>query len=309
MMFSKACSLARNWTRPLIVSTRMANGAVETQVGTFVLVNKDGWALSAGHLFDSFVKFQNDQKKIKEAAEMNDKNPGSVQPDPRWITNHSFWFGADGIRMSRVYVNRQIDVALMKLENVPPVNVFPVFRAPESTMPGTSVCRLGFSFIEVRSEFNEQNKTFTIPPGVLPLAFYPTDGMHTRDIVEGTTEDGFERAFVDTTTPSFKGQSGGPLFDSEGRIYGLNVRTQIRRLDFDQILQPRDELIPEKQYANFGQAVHVRTLIQIMKKNNVEFRVSGNDSVITMKVTDQPPKTASPRTIDKDESGDTYIIE
>ena len=308
-MFAKACSIARNWTRPMIVSIRFANGSVETQVGTYFIVNKDGWALSAGHLFDSFVKFQADQKKMKEAAEMNNARPGSVETDPRWITNHSFWFGSDGIRMSRVYVNRQIDVALMKLENVRDITSVPVFRSPDSVMPGTSVCRLGFSFVDVRSEFNEQTKNFAIPPGVLPLTFYPTDGIHTRDIVEGVTEDGFDRAFVDTSTPSYRGQSGGPLFDTEGRIYGLNVRTQIRRLEFDNVLQPRDELLPEKQYANFGQAVHVRTLVQILRKNNVEFAMSGNDSVITMKVVGQPPKKEEPRTIDKDQSGDTYIIE
>ena len=304
-MFAKACSIARNWTRPMIVSTRMANGSVDTQVGTFVIINSDGWAFSAGHLFDSFVKFQGDQKKIKEAAEMNEAKPGSVEPDMKWITNHSFWFGSDGVRMSRVYVNRQIDIALMKLENIGDVKTFPVFRTPESMMPGTSVCRLGFAFSEVRSEFIPESKAFSIPKGVLPLTFYPTEGMHTRDIVEGVTQDGFDRIFVDTSSPSFRGQSGGPLFDTEGRIYGINVRTQIRRLDFDNVMRPRDELLPDKQYANFGQAVHVRTLIEIMKKNGVSFAASGE---IVPAVPAAPPKQ-EPRDIDKDASGDTYIIE
>ena len=304
-MFAKACSIARGWTRPLIVSARLANGTVDTQVGTFVVINSDGWAFTAGHLFDSFVKFQSDQKKIKEAAEMNDAKPGSVEPDMKWITNHSFWFGSDGVRMSRVYVNRQIDIALMKLENLNDVKTYPVFRTPESIIPGTSVCRLGFAFSEVKSEFLKDTKAFTIPKGILPLTFYPTEGMHTRDIVEGVTQDGFDRIFVDTSSPSFRGQSGGPLYDTEGRIYGINVRTQIRRLDFDNVMRPRDELLPEKQYANFGQAVHVRTLIEIMKKNNVSFTTSG-EAVPAMPAA--PPKE-EPRDIDKDASGDTYIIE
>jgi hypothetical protein len=289
----------------LIVSARLANGTVDTQVGTFVVINSDGWAFTAGHLFDSFVKFQSDQKKIKEAAEMNDAKPGSVEPDMKWITNHSFWFGSDGVRMSRVYVNRQIDIALMKLENLNDVKTYPVFRTPESIIPGTSVCRLGFAFSEVKSEFLKDTKAFTIPKGILPLTFYPTEGMHTRDIVEGVTQDGFDRIFVDTSSPSFRGQSGGPLYDTEGRIYGINVRTQIRRLDFDNVMRPRDELLPEKQYANFGQAVHVRTLIEIMKKNNVSFTTSG-EAVPAMPAA--PPKE-EPRDIDKDASGDTYIIE
>ncbi len=304
-MFAKACSIARNWTRPMIVSTRLANGTVDTQVGTFVLINKDGWAFSAGHLFDSFVKFQADQKKIKEAAAMNDAKPGSVEPDMKWIVNHSFWFGSDGVRMSRVYVNRQIDIALIKLENIRDAKVFPVFRTPESMTPGTSVCRLGFAFTEVRSEFNAETKNFSIPKGVLPLTFYPTEGIHTRDIMEGVTQDGFDRVFVDTSSPSYRGQSGGPLFDTQGRIYGINVRTQIRRLDFDNVMRPRDELLPEKQYANFGQAVHVRTLIAIMKKNGVSFETS--DEIVPAAPI-APPKQET-RDIDKDASGDTYIIE
>jgi hypothetical protein len=70
-------------------------------------------------------------------------------------------------------------------------------------------------------------------------------------------------------------------------------------------MRPRDDLLPEKQYANFGQAVHVRTLIEIMKKNNVSFETSGE---VTQTVNLAPPKNEA-RDIDKDASGDTYIIE
>lgn len=154
-MFAKACAAARAWTRPLVISLRYADGSTEAIVGTFFYVTKEGWALTAGHLFDTFVKFQKDQEKIKEAAGMD---PSRVVTDPKWITNHSFWFGDDGVRLSRVTVNRRADIAVMKLENVRNIDSLPAFRSPESLTPGTMMCRMGFPFSNMKTEFNEETK-------------------------------------------------------------------------------------------------------------------------------------------------------
>ena len=70
-MFAKACERVYKFTRPLIISTRTVDGTVSSSCGTFIIINPEGWILTAGHLFDSFVKYQQDMKKIKEVEEIN----------------------------------------------------------------------------------------------------------------------------------------------------------------------------------------------------------------------------------------------
>ena len=280
-MFAKACSIARNWTRPMIVSVRLANGSVETQVGTYFIVNKDGWALSAGHLFDSFVKFQSDQKKMKEAADMNQAKPGSVEADPKWITNHSFWWGWDNVRIAEAYVNTDVDIALCKLDGFRPdmVTGYPIFKDPEKMRPGTSLCRTGFPFINDVTEFDDRTGGFRIKKGVLPMAFFPNEGIHTRNIFMGKSRDGgFDKLYVETSSPGIKGQSGGPIFDRNGCIAGMQVFTQHFALDFrPSAVNGKGETVEFNQFMNIGVGVHVKTIRQILDAKGVKYDTEGDD--------------------------------
>jgi len=42
-MFAKACAMAKDFTRPLIVFTRKENGDIGTSVGSCVILNDEGW--------------------------------------------------------------------------------------------------------------------------------------------------------------------------------------------------------------------------------------------------------------------------
>ncbi|AGI47771.1 hypothetical protein TALC_00775 [Thermoplasmatales archaeon BRNA1] len=278
-MFAKANEVARNFTRPIIISTRTLDGKTDAAVATMFIINSEGWAFTAGHVFDSFHKFQGDQNKIKEAEEINAKRPDNpIQKDPKWITNHSFWFGQDGVRMSKVYVNRQVDLALLKLEGIPPLSNYPVFRDPESIVPGTSLCRLGFPFVKAATEYNETTNAFTIKNGVLPLPFFPNDGIHTRNISSGMSNDGLERFYVETSTPGLKGQSGGPIFDSRGRICAMQQGTNSISLDFHPVQEYDGQSVIEHQFMNVGVGVHCKVLIQAMKKMGVKYDLDASDS-------------------------------
>ena len=69
-MFADACQRVSEFIRPVVVSTRLQNGEVRTQCGTFIVVNRDGWVITAGHLYDSFVKYQTDLNKLREIKEL-----------------------------------------------------------------------------------------------------------------------------------------------------------------------------------------------------------------------------------------------
>ena len=285
-MFAKACERVYKFTRPLIISTRTVDGTVSSSCGTFIIINPEGWILTAGHLFDSFVKYQQDMKKIKEVEEINARKasmavpgamtlPDTIQLDPKWITNHSFWWGGDGLRITSVYVNREIDIALAKLDGFRPdmVQEYPIFRDPDTMRPGTSICRTGFPFANIATDFDEGSKSFRIRNGVLPLPFFPNDGIHTRNVLKQnkSKEGNYDMLYVETSTPGLKGQSGGPIFDTNGHIYAMQVQTNHIPLGFHPISEYDGKSIVENQFLNVGIGVHGKLLQQIMRDHPVSY--------------------------------------
>ena len=292
-MFAKACERVYKFTRPLIISTRTVDGTVSSSCGTFIIINPEGWILTAGHLFDSFVKYQQDMKKIKEVEEINARKasmavpgamtlPDTIQLDPKWITNHSFWWGGDGLRITSVYVNREIDIALAKLDGFRPdmVQEYPIFRDPDTMRPGTSICRTGFPFANIATDFDEGSKSFRIRNGVLPLPFFPNDGIHTRNVLKQnkSKEGNYDMLYVETSTPGLKGQSGGPIFDTNGHIYAMQVQTNHIPLGFHPISEYDGKSIVENQFLNVGIGVHGKLLQQIMRDHHISFKVEGDSS-------------------------------
>jgi hypothetical protein len=286
-MFADACEKAAKFTRPLIISTKQIDGKVNAVCGAFIVINREGWIITAGHMFDSFVKFQGDQNKIKEVNDLNasrQSSPGSpsniINTDPEWLTNHSFWWAWDGVRLVEAFVDRQIDICVGRLEPFDPnwITEYPVFRDPDSLRPGTSVCRLGFPFSHVESEFDEGLKSFRIKKGVLPLPLFPNDGIHTRNIVRGRSKEGnYEMMYVETSSPGLRGQSGGPIYDKEGRIYALQVQTAHMPLGFQPTAEFEGKRVVENQFINVGLGIHAKTIVAILRDRNIRFNFDGDN--------------------------------
>ena len=280
-MFADACEKAMKFTRPVIISTRTFDGRTLSGCATFFMVNRDGWALTAGHVFSSNIKFNEDRKKIEEynRKRANGDDPG--QADPDWITNHSFWWGWDNVRIAEAYVNMEVDLALCKLDGFQPdmVREYPVFKDPEKLRPGTSLCRTGFPFIKDVTEFDENTGGFRIKKGVLPMAFFPNEGIHTRNIFMGRSRDGdFEKLYVETSSPGIKGQSGGPIFDKNGCIAGMQAFTQHFALDFrPSAVNEKGETVEVNQFMNIGVGVHVKTIRAILDSKGVKYEIEGDD--------------------------------
>jgi hypothetical protein len=127
-MFVDAYALAEHFTRPLVISTRRLSGAVESAVATWVLLNADGWFLTAGHVFDVWRGFELHLPEVRahraaEAAIAADRSLDADgrqaalerlagTADPTWIENCSAWRPPGGGRdcpgRSRTRVPREI---------------------------------------------------------------------------------------------------------------------------------------------------------------------------------------------------------
>lgn len=282
-MFSKACQLASQFTRPLVVSTRTYDGRVEAGVGAYILLNSDGWIITAGHVFASQIKLNQDQEAMKGylglVSEADSQQLGSKErrrklmgqkPDGGWLTHQSFWWGKDGLGIADITLIPG-DLAITRLVgDWERPTAYPVFKNPTNLLPGTSLCKLGFPLIEIPCSFDEQRNAFglSFPQN---LAFFPLDGILTREVLASDPTTGKIERYIETSSPGLKGQSGGPIFDRDGVVWGMQVRTQHHPLGFDTSLAVDAKTKVGSQFLNVGWGVHAQTIHDVLKERNIAF--------------------------------------
>ena len=49
-MFRQALAVAREFTRPVVLSRKTVGGVCSSAIGTFVVINREGWIITAGHM-------------------------------------------------------------------------------------------------------------------------------------------------------------------------------------------------------------------------------------------------------------------
>ncbi|MBR6205345.1 MAG: trypsin-like peptidase domain-containing protein [Candidatus Methanomethylophilaceae archaeon] len=289
-MFAEACRTAKGFTRPVATSIRYQDGTVTTALNSFIIVNRDGWALTAGHTFDTLVKHENDRKKMEEISRMSAPGqPGApsspVKMDPKFILNHSFWWGWDGVLISEVTVDRKIDIALVKLVNFKPemVSNYPVFASPDSISLGKSVCRLGHPFVDPPTEFDPVHNAFRIPKIDSDAAMFVNDGVVSKIVtIKKAGNSLIDAVYMDTSTPGYRGQAGGPIVDVKGRVCGMQINTLALPFGFHSA-SPEGERNPvEDQYCCVGRGVHVKTIREFLDSKNIRYGFEDSDEEYTI---------------------------
>jgi len=291
-MFVNAIKLVSSFTHPVIISKRLDSGKVECGCATFIVLNSDGWVLTASHVFND-QKLFNQQKEEREkreksiAAIENDtllfekqkkRKISQIPKTPNHILNISYWWGANNIQMGQMIGNDLVDLAAVKLSALPPMpaDSFPVFNNPSpnfADLPvGRSLCRTGFPFHNIEATFDDTNGLFTLAPGTLPVPRFPNECMLTRGMVLNN-EKKQTANFIETSTPGLRGQSGGPIFDVSGRIWGIQSHTKHLSLGFSPKLKDGNKEFTEHQFLNVGIGVYVSEVIKFAQENNININV------------------------------------
>ena len=284
-MFVEACAKAMKFTRPLIISTAHMDGTADSSIGTYFIITRDGWAITAAHCMSPLFQQKVINDKVREVDEHNAQHPEDRKEyDPKWLRAHSFWWGNDRIRFETVHVIQPLDLALVKLVNLPPdfVTDYPVFASPENVRQGMSLCRLGYPFIKVNTSFNPENNSFKVDihPEIIKLCF-PNDGILTRLVpkpVPGPIPEGAPKdvpIFVETSTPGLLGQSGGPIFDKNGNIVAMQSSTANIDLGFGD-MQINGKYMPE-QYLNVGLGPSVGSIVKQLDHFGVKYKSESDD--------------------------------
>ncbi len=146
-------------------------------------------------------------------------------------------------------------------------------KDPTKIQPGKYVCKLGFPFPEFNN-FQENPTTEEIEftnAGNMTSPQFPLDGIITRFIGSAGNITAIE-----TSTPGLKGQSGGPLFDSDGLIYGMQYATNHLHLgfdikNFDIVNNGKKEKISNHPFLNVGHCIHVDQIKDFLKLHKIKF--------------------------------------
>ena len=269
-MFARAIEIATAFTNPYIGLRRRASGELFTTTGAFVLVNEDGWFLTSAHVIEEIMACRRDC-----GAE------GGSTNDSRVVATSEIWaapgFDARHPEIAEAHVNPVADVALCRLEGIDPsgIGATPVFRdtARRQIDQGMSVCRLGFPFYEVAATYDEERQAFDLDARAFPVPRFALDGIvarfNRRLGADGTTS----ALYIETSTPGLRGQSGGPLLDTAGRVCGIQSHTSHIDLGFDAQYSAPDGMVIERQFLNVGAATHVDEVRALMDSAGVRYRL------------------------------------
>lgn len=282
-MFANAYAIASQYTHPVLLSFRYFDKSVESGLGSFVIINEEGWIMTAAHILDPLIQFQQHAIEIEKykASMKSSSSTGSnisyFTPNPKWLINFSHWWGADHHRINNFMILKENDFAIGKIENYNPafVSKYPVFKNPDVLMNGTSLCKLGYPFYDVKATFNEANNSFMFDPSIFPIPRFPIEGIFTRNINAGKTADKkFDIQYIETSSPGLRGQSGGPIFDVEGKIWAIQSQTRHLPLGFTPKIRKGNQEIEENQFLNVGWGVHIKTILRFLDEHGVKYRKS-----------------------------------
>ena len=76
-MFRKAVDLARRFTVPVVISAQQKNGRCASAIGACVVVNSDGWIVTARHVLELFGQYTA-QVQTAQAHAMTAAEAGSA---------------------------------------------------------------------------------------------------------------------------------------------------------------------------------------------------------------------------------------
>jgi len=290
-MFEEAIQTAARFTRAIHTLRRSYKSEViQPGAATLFFVNADGWALTCKHVAQLLqAAEQLGQKRRTFKAELS---AGLGQGKKKaWVRELERKYGLSKKTIFEAYsrffncfqgegdigieVHQELDVALLQFQKFPRLlcSSFPVFASDVGPKPGKFLCRLGFPFPEFTNydydrDADEIRWTKT---GREDTPRFPIEGMVTRRIRHTAVKFmGFE-----LSTPGLRGQSGGPAFDAEGVVWGMQFGTAHLDLDFDvsqEVFRDgKKKPVSSHSFLHVGGCVTVGVLKEFMKEHGVRF--------------------------------------
>lgn len=290
-MFVSAIERAGEFTRPIHSIVRYFGSTdVHPGAATLFFVNADGWALTCRHVAKQLVgaeqlaqryqafKAERDalgRKRRRQAEKELERKYGLSATQPVEISN-AFVNCIEGTLNVEMKPHPTLDAALLKFSGFTKLccTAFPVFaKSGADLKQGKFLCRLGFPFPEFTNFAYDaaSDSIGWVQQGREVTPRFPIEGMVTRRVLgPGGAVAGFE-----LSTPGLRGQSGGPVFDAEGRVWGMQAQTAHLDLafdvDMDVVRDGTKKRVKDSAFLHVGHCIHVDVLKAFMREHGVSF--------------------------------------
>lgn len=284
-MFEKSILEVQQFTRPILSVMRTYENVLAANAATLFFVNEVGVAVTCKHVAEILIiasnqiwnKFENFKTELRNNPEtiqiLEQKYGYSSDVTVQILTTFQNCF--DTLSGYDVITHPTLDIAIIKFKgfNRTLYSSFAKFISADFVFnTGKFLCRLGYPFPEFTNfrvnpannnlEWTQEGNQLTPP--------FPIEGMFTRLVAENGAITGIE-----LSTPGLRGQSGGPLFDNNGFIYGMQSQTMHLHLGFD--MKDKEvqtdfgkATISNYPFLHVGRCVHASQIVQFLIANQVK---------------------------------------
>jgi Trypsin-like peptidase domain len=291
-MFIDAIEKASQFTRAIHSIIRTYGGKkIMPGAGTLFFVNEDGYAVTCKHVAELLINseklnkqygdFKSERDKLSKGGQIKQKmkglelkykytNESIIQIKNMFVDCVDFMSGFTS------HLHPKYDLAILKFNDYKTLRYtgHAVFlKDPSAIKQGELLCRLGFPFPEFSNyKFNEATDDIEwTQEGIISSPRFPFDGMVTRFLADENKLYGIE-----LSTPGLRGQSGGPLFNKDGIVYGMQFSTKHLHLGFDLVdkeIISNNQLkkVSDYSFLHLGQCIHVEVIKEFLKEKAVKY--------------------------------------
>lgn len=291
-MFVESIKKVSFFTRPIYMITREYNSDIVTPgAATMFFVNELGMAVTCKHVAQIIAKAEavNNQYSKFKTEKLSLPNNNKYKRKLRELEKKYKYSKNITIQIKNLFVNCVdkfdgfeivlhpiYDLAIIKFKGYKKLlykNNAVFLKDEKLVQQGKSLCRLGYPFPEFSNYKYESEKDDIIwtKEGKSQTPRFPIDGIITRKLLNKGKVMGIE-----ISTPGLRGQSGGPLFDTNGIIYGMQSHTHHLHLGFDikekEILEgSKKKKVSNHPFLHLGNCIHVNIIKSFLKEKEVKF--------------------------------------
>ncbi len=291
-MFISAIERVSKFTRPVNSIIRTYGGKqLIPGSSTIFFVNDKGYAITCKHVIEMlanseninahFNNFKNERQAVANDGKYKTYLKGlelkyKYNAETIIQLKNNFVDCVDSMSGFTWHAHPTMDLAILKFNDYKSLHYHDCARFLRDTSKikqGKFLCRLGFPFPEFNN-FTFNSGTDDIEwtkEGISNSPQFPIEGMVTRFLAENNQLYGIE-----LSTPGLRGQSGGPLFDEKGTVYGMQFSTKHLHLGFDLVdkeimVNNGIKKISDYSFLHLGQCIHADAIKAFLKQHNVEF--------------------------------------
>lgn len=297
-MFADAIEKVGMYTRPLKTITRNYNSTtVVPGAATLFFVNNEGWAITCKHVAELLIQteningqyqaFKNDCARLITDSDDKTKLIEEIERKYHYTKDtcvqlkNQFMDCVAPLTGFSLTLHPKYDLAILHLDGYNQLlyQGHAVFAKDSNQIkPGDYLCRLGYPFPEF-SDFRYDPATDDIQwiNGNNSTPRFPIDGMFTRHLADETGKV----CGIELSTPGLRGQSGGPLFNAKGIVFGMQNETTHLHLGFDMINRPmriggQEQMVNNQPFLHVGHCIHVDIIKEFLQDNKVKFYVGNS---------------------------------